>query len=154
MVRIEKSSDGYSLDDAVLDNESFFTYVDLMGFGGLYYKVEEALSNIDKAVVIDKETCKIETPFGVCDISEISTGCKTVLNYLWVISHRNEFKNIRAISATESGANAIEVLFEYIEDIGDDTMSVILEHRDELGVCKNREYLINGTEVVYDIDFM
>ena len=42
-----------------------------------------------------------ETPYGVCSKDYLSTGCKTVLNLIYIYRHRDEYGFVDAINATE-----------------------------------------------------
>lgn len=64
--------------------------------------------DIDNAKLIDKRTGKIETPYGITDIKDLSTGCKTVLNYIFMVENPEMYSIVKAINATECGWNALE----------------------------------------------
>lgn len=59
------------------------------------------MMKIDNAVL--KEDNRIETPYGLGFITNLSTGCKTIINIL-------KYPNI-VFSVDECGANVIETLF-------------------------------------------
>lgn len=63
---------------------------------------KKIIKQIDSAVIIDDD--KIQTPFGIASIEDLSTGCKTLIN----INHNPN----KIISIVECGDNAIDCLFE------------------------------------------
>lgn len=152
MIRVFTSEEGFNPENIVEDNEAFFlTYFKMYRMGE---DEIETIKKIDSAEIIDFDNGILKTPFGVTGIINLSTGCKTVLNYITIAKHREEFKDIRAINVTESGANAIEMIFEFMEKYKDESVDVILEHEDGLYKCKERDYLINGTRLCRSIRFL
>ena len=97
-------------------------------------------------------TGTIETPYGSCNRDQLSTGCKTVLNTIYLYRHQDKFKNKKAIYATECGANALEVLFRFLEEYKLD-IGVVLEHHEDLMTCGEREYLIDNKRKVNSLAF-
>lgn len=64
-----------------------------------------------------------------------------------ILEHKNESEHIKAINATECGYNALDELLDVIDTSGSD-LSIILEHKNDLEKCKEREYLINDTREI------
>ena len=102
----------------------------------------EIMKKVDNAKLIDKKLGTIKTPFGVTDITHLSTGCKTVLCYSYLFKEGQ--KDI-IIDVTECGYNALDVLFEYVDRMKDDKSVFLLRHKQGLTKCKDRDYKINGT---------
>ncbi|MCR5402803.1 MAG: hypothetical protein K6E91_03170 [Butyrivibrio sp.] len=137
MINISTNAENKEL--SIGDVESFFNYkVTASHFSEQDIKV---LSDIDDAVLLDKNTGAIQTPFGITDITHLSTGCKTVLCYLYL--RRKETSSI-ILDVTECGYNALDVLFECVEKQGDSDSVFVLRHKQGLIKCKDREYTING----------
>ena len=44
-----------------------------------------------------------------------------------------------------------KVLFEIMERLNDNETTVVIEHKNKLYTCKNREYLINGGRKITDL---
>lgn len=151
MIRISTTSDGYSVKNAVLDNESFFTQVVLDEFGELQKYVDDVIWEIDKAKIVDTDKDIVVTPFGPCLSWKLSTGCKTVLNYMWVKAHKTDYNYIKAVYATEAGANALEILFRIMDELNDSDTEIILEHKNKLFNCSKRDYLINDTRKIRNL---
>lgn len=111
----------------------------------------EVLEKIDGAIVIDAEIDTIKTKRGVCGLNDISTGCKTVLNYLYLYRNRNHA--YKTLDITYCGANALEELFRVMELKGYN-MDLILMHKDELFKCSNRDYFIDGNRHIDNLLYM
>ena len=117
--------------DILMDNDAYFNENILAcNFGGTELQVME---DIDKAVLLDKNSGTIKTPRGITAIENLSTGCKTILNYLSLIKEKD--CDIKAINVTQCGWNALEELFA-IEEVKCSGMGFVLLHRDSLHYCK------------------
>lgn len=149
MINIYTHHDSFKPDEIIIDNESFFNNnVSPRTLG------DESLSvmwEIDRARLLDSKTGKMETPYGIASIRDLSTGCKTVLNYIFITEFRNRYPNVKAIDATECGWNAIEKLFSIIEERKDEEIIVVIQHNNDLYECEDREYCINGEEIIYSM---
>ena len=78
-------------------------------------------------------------------MEDLSTGCKTVLNYMFLC--KSQPNDIRAIDVSKCGANALEVLFSIMERV-EYSIDLVLRHEDELFRCGKREYLIDNERVI------
>lgn len=142
MIRLYTSSSYFKADETIIDNEAFFN-----NNVSAKYLTDSSLmvmSDIDKAKLIDRKTGKIETPYGITSIRDLSTGCKTILNCIFIHENPERYPTVKAINATECGWNAIDRLFEYIESIDIFDIAIIIEHDNDLYKCKDREYLVNN----------
>ena len=148
MVRIWTLKDKLSLNEVLVNNESFFN-INISSKEFNYTDIE-IIKNIDNAELIDKNTGEIRTPYGLTSIRNLSTGCKTVLNFIYINSTRNKYEQIKAIDVTECGWNALEELFSLYEKINSDTI-LILRHQNGLFNCKERKYLINDEFEITDL---
>lgn len=149
MIKIATKTSMFKRNEIIFDNEAFFfKHFVVHEIDDNYI---EALRIIDNAQILDLKRGIVLTPFGVTSINDVSTGCKMVLNYLTLMKHRSDFRGIMAINATEAGANAIEILFEIMERLNDNETTVVIEHKNKLYTCKNREYLINGEHKITDL---
>lgn len=145
MVNISTNECKYKEDELIKDNESFFNNnVTAKSFNKNSIKI---MMNIDNAKLIDVHTGKIETPYGICSIEDLSSGCKTVLNYYFIKSFPNLYPNIKAINAIECGYNALEELFKAIEH-NEDTIEVLLQHDNKVHNCADRTYNIDGKRTI------
>ena len=132
-----------------VDNEALFNMHTLKE--PITKEDEEAMLNIDKASVIDESRVNkyskdllIKTPYGVTTITNLSTGCKTVINFL----HLKDDNII--LDVTECGWNALEELFKHYEKRRSDVI-LVLRHMDEISNCLDREYQINNEKVVSNL---
>lgn len=84
-------------DENVADNRKFLT------------KCAAIIKQFDKAsLVLEESTIEIRTPFGLCDITSLSTGCKTILNALVMVENNKNSSCI--INSDECGDEAFEFL--------------------------------------------
>lgn len=139
MIRIYTDRSLLDISKVIIDNEGFFVRK------GVYFNLSaeqvQAIKRIDGAIFLNEKQTTMQTPFGVTNIGNLSTGCKTVLNYLYLKQHPIEREKVQAISLIECGANALNVLF----DLVDDDMIFLLEHRDGIHECTEHEFIINDT---------
>lgn len=141
MIRLYRNKDKIDSNSIIVDNDSFFNNnVAPKDLSEISLKV---MNVIDNAVLIDKEIGTIKTPYGVTSIDCLSTGCKTILNYIFLSS--NKYNHIKAIDATGCGWNALEGLFKAIEESKYD-IAIILEHNNDLYNCSDREYIVDDNE--------
>ena len=123
-------------DNILFDNEAyFFENVSLEHDS----KYEFVLEGIDNAKILDYDTGLVQTPFGLTSFEQLSTGCKTVLNYLHLRKHGSRYSYL---NITECGANALNVLFELCET--DDGIGFYLGHDENLANIGPHEFSVNG----------
>lgn len=104
----------------------------------------DIMKHIDDAELLDNNLGTIKTKFGITSLRHLSTGCKVVLSYRYIIKN-NVYKN-GVLDITECGFNALEELFSAVDDFNDSRTIFILRHTDGLVNCKRRKYLVNGVE--------
>lgn len=148
MINIFTDSDRFDLSKVIIDNDAYF-YENITAekFGTLEEKI---INEIDKATIIDKKLGTIKTPRGITSIENLSTGCKTVLNYLHLADCKSD---INVIDASQCGYNALEVLFSTIEELNY-PVNIILAHKDNIFRCGKRQYKINGEQVIEDLLYL
>ena len=83
MVYLYKSIEDINGKSQILmDNEAFFkTRITAKEFGKLE---NEVMFNIDRVQLLDKNIGTIKTPSGICSTENLSTGCKTVINTIFL----------------------------------------------------------------------
>ena len=148
MIKLYTSKKYFQPEETITDNESFFN--NSVSPIVLDDYSLEVIANIDKAILLDKKIGTIQTPYGITNIDSLSTGCKTVLNYIFLANNEVEYSSIKAIDATECGWNAIEELFKIIEIVKYD-LGVIIEHNNKLYNCSDREYLVDNKEIIHSM---
>lgn len=146
MVKVYKSREKLPVGTKILQDCSayFNLYARIEDFGTLEFR---AMKEIDSAVPLEVAPNLIETPFGITTIKSLSSGCKTVITYLHLCRNYRQ-PEPAAISNLSCGYNAMEVLFQCMEELQNDKILVLLEHISGLYQCKNREYLIDGERIV------
>ena len=100
----------------------------------------DIIQKVDKALLIDRSTGLVQTPFGLTSLRNLSTGCKTVLVYNYC--RKNNIDKI--INITESGANALDVLFDLMCKYNDSCTILYLGHYNLLDSIKDHEYNVDG----------
>ena len=148
MVKIYKSLSYFDMANILYDNEGFFN--NNINGKRLNNDSNEVMQRIDKSELIDINLSTIKTPYGVCNIKCLSTGCKTVLNTIYIMEHKKEYEYVKAINATECGWNALDVLFDII-DRNAYNIALIIEHKNDLFHCSERDYLINGDKQIKNL---
>lgn len=148
MIRIYNSYKYFEDTEILVDNEEFFS--PNVKACELSTRSIDILKKIDGAEIIDKNIGTIKTKYGVTNISSISTGCKTILNYIYLTENPDAYPQIKAIEITECGVNAMEELFKQMEQ-DNSNMAVILRHKNKITMCENRDYLVNGNVHMTDL---
>lgn len=140
MIRLYRDLRFFNRDDVLFDNEAFFeNTIEVSEFYGDFLKV---MSIIDHAELLDIKTGMIKTPFGICSKDYLSTGCKTVLNLIYMYRHKDKYDWVKAINATECGINAINEVIIFLEKTGYD-IGIVIEHGEDMFLCKESDYLID-----------
>jgi len=141
MIKIYTYINKLARESVVVDNEAFFGMN--ISARGLSNRSLEVMREIDRAELLDRRTGKIETPYGICGLEGLSTGCKTILNYIHITENRDKYKKVKAINATECGWNALDNLFRQLDTDNSDII-IVLEHTDDIELCEDRECLVNN----------
>lgn len=129
--------------NVIRDVESiFFIHVYAYNFTALD---EEVLKDVDSAVLLDRNTGTISTPFGVTDIYHLSTGCKIVLFYLYMQSDLAsvEIKS-KILEITEAGGNALRALFKCVRVLGDQSSIFLLRQSNQIMLLQDVRAKVNG----------
>lgn len=150
MINIVTNCNKEDESNMIRDFESFFEkYVIAKEFESIDLDV---MKRIDHAVLLDKKSGAIQTQFGITDILHLSTGCKTVLSYLYIVKRSEHKFSGKILDVTECGSNALNVLFNCVEQLHDSETIFLLRHTNQLLKCSNRDYDINGnySESLYE----
>lgn len=96
----------------IVDNEDFFFRV------VIFSEIKEAaaiIKSIDNAKIISLDKGLIDTPFGITNVDNLSTGCKTALNVAYLNLHPEI--DVDTVSLVECGKNAIDCIFKMDSNI-------------------------------------
>jgi hypothetical protein len=107
------------------------------------------LGGIDGARIADEENLKIDTPFGTCDIDSLSTGCKTMLNVLYLKEKGDKSKRY-LLNINEAGDRVVNLIFK---EVAGTNIALYLQYAvcpEDMGLC----YRIDGVEVKDEYDFL
>lgn len=102
------------------------------------------LQEIDHAELLDRHTGAIKTDFGITSIDYLSTGCKTVLTYLYILRNANNYDGSILLNVTECGANALRKLFSLMDQENDLDITLLLRHTNNLFLCGEHDFLYDG----------
>lgn len=151
MVRINTKASSINKENLIIDNESFFN----INISSKIFTESELdiIKKLDSAELLDRNTGEIKTPYGLTSIRNLSTGCKTIINFMYINSNNCKYTNIKAIDVTECGWNALELLFDYYEKINSNII-LLLRHSNCLFNCSEREYLINNDKIITDLSYL
>ena len=125
MVRLYTSGKYFKDNEIIIDNDSFFN--NNVSAKSLSENSIKVMEEVDHAKLLDQNIGKIETPYGITGIQDLSTGCKTILNCIFLQENQKVYPTV---------------------------IGIVLEHEDEIYECGNREYLINDSERITDLLFM
>lgn len=132
MVRLYTNK--HYLNIPVIDkNNSYFMVK--VGASGITDAGIECIRKVDNAELIDRSIGTVSTPFGVTGVDNLSTGCQTLLNLLYV---RDNHLNV-GVDVTGCGTNALDIAFE----IADGTDIPLVLRYLSVSKCKNRNYIVN-----------
>lgn len=145
MIKIYTSYNNIDKGQVIENPEAFFNgYITSEDFAE---KDFEVMKIIDNAELLDKQLGTIKTPRGITSIDNLSTGCKTVLTYIYILKHSETNKTFLELSYC--GANAIDHLFDLVGH--EDKIKFILRHKDRIYECKERDYLINDKKRITNL---
>ncbi len=143
MIKIYNRSEGFFKDDNILvDVDRFFDIS--VSVGDIDEIGMQVMEKIDGAHFVDSNIGTIETPYGITSYKNLSTGCKSVLDYLFIAKHPVKYRDVKAVDFTECGWNAIDCLFDVISNGVSDKLGIIIRHDDGLYNCKPHKMLFNG----------
>lgn len=145
MIKLYTSEDFFDKKEILHDNEVFFNIIPTKSYTKYF---DNILLEVDNARIIDRRIGTVVTPFGSTSIRNVSTGCKTALNVVYL--HEVGNSQFKAVSLNECGLNALEAIFDYA-DLNSVAIAFILEHRNKTSKCKKRDYFINGVKHVDNI---
>lgn len=128
-------------ENEVLDDPEMF-FINRISASDLSPDSLRMLKIIDNATLLDIKSSKVETPFGICSIDDISTGCKVAVCVVYLNEHRKDFEAIKAVYATEAGVNALDCIFDYLEKTKFDIP--IITEQEDIFDCKDRIYRVDG----------
>lgn len=155
MINIVKRRELLDLDNCVVfQNADAFVFIriddmPLSSFDDLdFYVIKEIDSGEPEGV-----GNYIKTPYGSARLTDLSTGCKTVLMYLYYMRNKDEFdypNKLVVFDVTMCGWNALEALFHCAEKLNDSNTIFLLEHTDRLYNLSGRQYRVNFEKTVTD----
>jgi hypothetical protein len=132
----------------IYTNKDLLSEQELIEFNDAYFNVityndgftepdKRIMEKIDNAQIIDIN--KIETPYGIGAITNLSTGCKTLINIL----HNSN----KVINISECGENAVNLISELnIPDV-----YLYMPFMQLLNMCDGDTAIINNNTSVHNL---
>ena len=93
-------------DISEIDNDTSYKEASLSSIEKYFMK------KIDNAVLLREDGDRIETPFGDAYLTDLSTGCKTVLN---IVNPKENPDNI-VFSLDECSSNVVKMIIEWVAE--------------------------------------
>ena len=82
MVRLYTSGKYFKDNEIIIDNDSFFN--NNVSAKSLSENSIKVMEEVDHAKLLDQNIGKIGTPYSITGIQDLSTGCKTILNCIFL----------------------------------------------------------------------
>lgn len=77
-------------------------------------EIDEAIMQaIDKAVIVDRRSGLVRTPYGLADRRKLSNGCKTALLTHWI---KKNNRTDLAIDVVSCGYNALDEVYKLVDN--------------------------------------
>lgn len=99
----------------------------------------QVMKDIDNAVLLDAKLGTIKTPYGICSIESLSTGCKCII----LARHLVKDGYHGVLNVSECGASALSVLCNYVDNTD---VCLFLSHLNNLMYGLSYEFLVNDKE--------
>lgn len=114
---------------------------------GFLERHRDTIYTLDRALLVNIRRLKIETPYGVASVDDLSTGCKTMLNILRLME--KGVKDEALVNVDEAGNN---VLRQILDLVAGTRISLYITHDTD---CINgkRRFLLNGREMRDEMEF-
>ncbi len=114
---------------------------------GFLERHRDTIYSVDKAIVVNYDRLKIETPYGIASIDDLSTGCKTLLNILYLMD--SGIKGEALVNVDEAGNN---VLRRILDLVAGSNISLYITH--DTDCIDNRySFILNGKELQDEMEF-
>jgi len=123
MLRLYTNYDKFDEQKVLRFNDAFFD--EKVRDGPFDKTATDYMAYYDEAFIIDYDTdpIKVKTKFGrSTDITNLSTGLKTLLNILYMKQHSNGYE---AVEVTECGSN---ILMDIFREARDAKIPLVLKH--------------------------
>lgn len=146
MVRVYISYDVLYKDnpsaEIVKSNDLYFLQEEdgKTGFDDTDFRLMKEIDNISFIDGIESTNTAM-SKFGMINMFELSTGCKTAINLHHAIRDK---KNV-VVDITECGKHAVELCFDLADNTG---VPVVLQHVFLIGGEDRHEFIVNGSNIV------
>ena len=91
---------------------------------------------------------KIETPYGIASVDDLSTGCKTLLNIAYLTEQLGN--RIAIVNVNECGNNALRKAFDMVSGTN---IHLYISH-DTAAVDMQYKFIVNGKELKDEFEFV
>lgn len=115
--------------------------------GGFLERHRDTIYTIDRALLVNIRRLKIETPYGVASVDDLSTGCKTMLNILRLMEEG--VKEEALVNVDEAGNNVLQQILDLVAGT---VISLYITHDTDC-IDSKRRFLLNGREMEDEMEF-
>ena len=115
---------------------------------GFLERHRDTIYAIDKAIIVNYERLKIETPYGIAGINDLSTGCKTILNILRFMECGPKYKVL--VNVDEAGDNVLEKILDLVAG---SNISLLISHKTDC-IDRTRKFELNGKPMSDEMAFL
>lgn len=135
-------------------NPSIYIHSNEVKFAEIKYNVgflqrnKNILHSIDRASIINEGLLKIETPYGIASVDDLSTGCKTLLNIAYLTEQLGN--RIAIVNVNECGNNALRKAFDMVSGTN---IHLYISH-DTAAVDMQYKFIVNGKELKDEFEFV
>ena len=134
-----------SISPSIISNDEAFLKTKYVN--GFLERHRDTIYAIDRAVIVNYSRLKIETPYGIASVDDLSTGCKTMLNILYLME--TGVKEEALVNVDEAGNN---VLKRILDLVAGSRISLYITH-DTNCINNDRKFILNGKEMQDEMEF-
>lgn len=116
---------------------------------GFINRYSNIIYDVDRAIIIDDKLLKIQTPYGITSVDDLSTGCKTLLNICYIFEAYEENDTRAVVNVNECGNNILEKIFDIVEGT---SIYLYISH-DTTAVDDRHKFILNGSKLEDEMQF-
>lgn len=134
-----------SISPCIISNDEAFLTTKYEN--GFLERHRDTIYAIDRAAVVNYSRLKIETPYGIASIDDLSTGCKTILNILRLMETGG--KKEALVNVDEAGNNVLKRILDLVAGT---RISLYITHDTDC-IDNSRKFILNGKEMLDEMEF-
>ena len=134
-----------SISPCIISNDEAFLKTKYAN--GFLERHRDTIYAIDRAIIVNYSRLKIETPYGIASVDDLSTGCKTILNILRLME--GGVNEEALVNVDEAGNN---VLKRILDLVAGSRISLYITH-DTNCINNDHKFILNGKEMQDEMEF-